>query len=447
MQRLYEPSAYDTTVWPESHWRRVTEVSRPPLHGDERADVAVIGAGYTGLSAALALAERGATVTVVDAGQPGWGASGRNGGFCCRGGSKLSDEAIAARFGLDEARAFLAFQKAAIAHVAAELERHAIDAERGPPGELILAHSKAAWADMRAEAGHRAKVLGHHVRLIPPEELRQEGAFSPVAHGAIHDPDGFPLHPMRYVLGLARAAEAAGVRIRAESPVISLDPEGNGWRLGTADGTLRAGKVLIATNGYSSEDLPPWIGGRTLPALSTILTTRPLTEAELAAQGWTTHVMAADSRQLLHYFRLLPDHRFLFGMRGGLSAAPQAQARIRAEARRHFDIMFPAWAGVETDQEWSGFVCLTGSLTPFAGPVPGTDGLYAAFGWHGNGVSSASYSGHLIGRIMAGDRLSLPAVLATPPRRFPLAPFRKRLLALAYLWRGLTDGPVRAATT
>ena len=105
--------------------------------------------------------------------------------------------------------------------------------------------------------------------------------------------------------------------------------------------------------------------------------------------------------------------------------------------------MFPAWAGVETDREWSGFVCLTGSLTPFAGPVPGEDGLYAAFGWHGNGVSSASYAGHLVGRIISGERPRLPAVLATPPRRFPLAPFRRQLLALAYLWRGLKDGPVR----
>jgi glycine/D-amino acid oxidase-like deaminating enzyme len=441
MRRLHLPAAYDTARWPDSHWRATAPPPvRAPFEGPAEAGVAVIGAGYTGLSAALALAEAGVPVTVLDAGQPGWGASGRNGGFCCKGGAKLSDAQLVRRFGREETAAFLRFQDDAVAHVGATLERHGMDAERGPDGEVCLAHSPAAWAAMQAEAEARRALTGRAPRLIPAEELRQEGLAMAGAHGAEVDPVGFPLHPMKYVLGLAAAAEAAGARVCGGSAVTGLRPEAGRWRLDTERGPLLADKVLVATNGYSAEDLPPWIGGRTLGAYSTILVTRPLTDDERQAQGWTSQSMAYDSRRLLHYFRLLPDGRFLFGMRGGLSARPEAQARVAREAREDFEAMFPAWAGVETEREWSGLVCLTGSLTPYAGPVPGAEGLWAAFGWHGNGVSTASYAGHLTGRRMAGEALRLPAPIATPPRRFPIPALRLPLKRLAYALIGWREG-------
>lgn len=447
MRRLYAPRAYDTGRWPDSHWRTTAAAPpRPSLEGDHVAEVGIIGAGYAGLSAALALAEAGIGAVVLEAGQPGWGASGRNGGFCCMGGSKLSDAQLVRRFGHDEAAAFRQWQIDAVAHVERTLADRGIDAEVGPDkGEICLAHSEAAWREMQAKAALKRASFGIDYRLIPREELAQEGLSTPAAYGAWFDPVGFPLNPMRYVLGLAEAAEAAGVRVHGDSPVTSLDRVAGGWRLVTPAGTLRARQVLIATNGYSSEDLPPWIAGRTLPAMSTILVTRPLSEDERRAQGWTRRVMAYDSRRLLHYFRLLPDDRFLFGMRGGLSADPAEEAAVRRQARADFEAMFPAWAEVETEREWSGLVCLTGSLTPYAGPVPGAEGLWAAFGWHGNGVSSASYGGHLAGRMMAGERLRLPAPLETPPRRFPVPALRLPMLRLAYWYHALREGPVRPA--
>ncbi len=446
MNRLYGASAYDTSVWPDSHWRATASAPTcPAWQGDTTVDAVVIGAGYAGLSAALALAEAGREAVVLDAGQPGWGASGRNGGFCCMGGAKLSDKALVRRFGRDEAQAFHGFQQAAVAHVAEVLRASGIDAEKGPAGEVCLAHSEAAWGAMQGAAQTRAALYGVGTRLVPKTGLRDEGLATTAGFGAAINPVGFPLHPMKYLLGLAAAVKAAGVRIYGNSGVTALSRVGGGWRVVTARGALKTPQVLIATNGYSSENLPPWIGGRTLPAMSVILVTRPLSAAERQAQGWTSQRMAYDSRHLLHYFRLLPDNRFLFGMRGGLSADPRAEAKVLAGARRHFEALFPEWTQVETERAWSGLVCLTGSLTPYAGPVPDAAGLFAAFGWHGNGVSTASLAGHEVGRMMAGMDLRLPAVLATPPARFPMPRLRLPLLRLAYAWAGWRDGAPRGS--
>jgi glycine/D-amino acid oxidase-like deaminating enzyme len=329
-----------------------------------------------------------------------------------------------------------------VARVADNLDRYGIDADRGPEGEVLLAHDARAWAGMR----RAALAAGHADRLVPAEALRAAGLFGPRFHGALRLAEGFPLHPMKYVLGLARAAQAAGVTIHGDSPVTGLaaDPAG-GWCLTTPQGHLQAPRVLVATNGYSSDDLPEWLDGRTLPVLSSILVTRPLRPDELQAQGWTGQIMAYDSRRLLHYFRLLPCGRFLFGMRGGLSAAPGSLARIEAQARAHFEALFPAWAGAGTETAWSGLACLTGSLTPFCAAVPGAPGLHAALGWHGNGVAAASESGRLIAAAMAGEPNRAPALMQQPPRRIPLPGLRRLWLGLAYAGFALADGRLRRA--
>ena len=438
MKRLYEADAY-TPDWPESHWRRSLPAPTPAprLTGQATAEVAVIGAGYAGLSAAHELVMRfGADVAVLDAVQPGWGASGRNGGFCCLGGSKLSDRAIARRVGAAGARAFDAFQRAAIEGVADFLETHAIDARQGPEGETYLAHSPAAYRAL-AEAAQ----ADPSARLIAPGALAEAGRSGPAFHGALQVAHGFPLHPLAYVEGLARVAAATGVRIHGDSPVLHLAPEAGGWRLDTPEGSLRARRLVVATNGYSSEDLPPWLAGRTMPVASSVIVTRPLSAAEQQAQGWTSDLMAYDSRNLLHYFRLMPDGRFLFGMRGGTHARPGDEARIRRLIRHDFDAMFPAWAGVEAPYFWSGLVNLSRGLTPYVGPIPGMEGAFTAMAWHGNGVAMATYGGALLADLVQGKPPAgpFPEVLKRPLGRFPLGLKRRAILDASYRWYGLTD--------
>jgi glycine/D-amino acid oxidase-like deaminating enzyme len=183
------------------------------------------------------------------------------------------------------------------------------------------------------------------------------------------------------------------------------------------------------------------MAGRYLPTQSSIIVTRPMSQDELTAQGWTSTQMCYDTRNLLHYFRLMPNGRMLFGMRGAMKHTHATEALNRQKVRADFDAMFPAWRHVETPCYWSGLVCLTRDFLPYAGPIPGMDGGFAAFAYHGNGVSMGSYSGRLLADLVQGKtpELPYPAQMRHEPRRFPLGKFRRLLMRPAYLRYALKD--------
>ncbi len=442
IRRIYEDAAYGAGSLDGCYWTDTIADPGdwPSLTGQAQADVAVIGAGFTGLNAALELAGAGADVAVVDLHRPGWGASGRNGGFCCLGGAKAGRDTLLHRYGEVELRRYLAAEKAAITHVRDLLNRHDIAADtHSQAGELQLAHRPRDFAALRRNADQTARDYGTEVRLIPRDDLAAEGMAGPAFHGGMVVPLGFALNPRKYLLGLADAARNAGARIHADSPVLSITPRNGGWHLTTPQGSLLARRLLVATNGYSSDDLPGWMRARYLPAQSSAIITRPLTGAEIAAQGWTTDLMAYDTRHLLHYFRLMPDRRFLFGMRGGIRWTAAAHAEIHRMITRDFHAMFPAWGGVEITHFWSGLVNLTRDLVPFAGPIPTMPGVFAAFGWHGNGVAMASWTGRQVAHLMLDRPHDLPGFFSRPPARFELGRFRRLSLRAAYAAYGLLD--------
>lgn len=446
MRRIHEPHAYRAD--PKSYWQ--TTASPPvfaPLKGDATGDAVIIGAGFTGLNAALELEDRGLSAVLLDAMQPGWGASGRNGGFVGGGGTKLSLKARIARFGATETKRFFAEQLAAIDTVAANLETYSIEADVHSDGEDYLAHRAEEWPELIGEERVFREFFGRKARLIPREELAAEGLNSPEFHGSLRVPWGFAVNPMKYVAGLARAVLDAGIAAHGDSPAIAIRREGADWLVETPGGAVRARHLLIATNGYSSEDIPHWLAGRLLPVLSNIIVSRPLTEAELKAQGWTSHQLCADTRNLLHYFRLMPGihgegPRMMFGMRGGVSASERAEASMGRRIRADFDRIFPEWHAVETPYFWSGFVCLTRDLTMYCGPLPGLENAWGSFAYHGSGVALGSHSGRLAARMIAGDVRpdGIPAIMRSPPRPFPFPFLRRTYLAAAYRWHEWRDG-------
>ncbi len=437
MKRLYEAAAYGPQqgcFWAET----VPAIDWPVLQDSTRADVVIIGAGFTGLSAALHLVQAGMDVVVLEAETPGYGASGRNGGFCCLGGSKLSHSAIARQHGPEGARDWARTEVAAIDTVRGILDDHRIDADVHSDGETLLAHNARAFAGLQKHAIEQKTLYGVTPELAGKSDLSGLGIGGDF-YGALTLPIGFALNPRKYHAGLAIAAQSAGARLFQSSPCDSIREENGHWICKTAQGQVRADKVLIATNGYSSEDVPDWLAARTMPVQSSIILTHVLSEAEKQAQGWSSSQMCYDTRTMLHYFRMLPDGRFLFGMRGGLTATPREQAKISRKIRENFHRLFPAWSDVPFTHEWSGLLCLTSKLAPYVGPVAGMTGMFAAFGYHGNGVAMGSHSGKLAADLIAGNSTEIPALMAKEPRRFPLGKNRRLLMRPAYLAAELLD--------
>ncbi len=436
-RRIYEPYAYSNAARDECIWP-LPKHAWPQLKGDTSVEVAIIGGGYTGLSAALHLAQSGVSVGVIESKTPGWGASGRNGGFCCIGGDKLGLKKIAQRFGDQAALAYFNTQCDAIDLVRNLLETHEIEADTHSDGEVQLAHRPQAIADLQREAKHMA-TFGVTARFIPGDALIDHG-MSGQFHAGLHTPLGFALNPGKYAFGLARAAQNARADIFANSPVTQISREGASYVLHSPNGSLRAKKLIVATNGYSSDDLPDWLRGRYLPLQSNILVTRPLSDHEIIAQGWTTDLMAYDSRHLLHYFRMLPDRRFLFGTRGNVGASPAGQAQMRAQTKRDLAAMFPAWAQIETPYFWSGLVSLSRDLLPYIGPLGDWENAWAGMNFHGNGVAMGTWSGKQLARLALGKTAG-SMVHQSPLRRFPLSGFRRNFLHAAVLGYRLLDGP------
>jgi glycine/D-amino acid oxidase-like deaminating enzyme len=443
MKHLYHPSALDPAAPVPSWWREslaTPPAEYPPLQGDAEAEVAIIGGGYTGLSAAYHLAkDYGIKAVVLERAYPGWGASGRNGGFCCMGGSKLGWKKIITTYGLEDARAFHQAQTDSVALVGGLLEAEGIDADRTGEGDVALAHRESMMAELATDAKFMANAFGAKHTLLDRDGLKALGLSGPHFHGGMADPVGFGLNAYKYAVGLARAAAAHGVVIAAQSPVTGWTREAYGHRLTTPHGSVRAAKVLIATNGYTPEDLHPQFGGRLLPALSSIVVTRPLTEAERQAAGWTSTTPSFDLLNLLHYFRLLPDGRFLFGGRGGVSAEPGALARQSRRIEAAFRRYFPAWAGAEITHRWSGFVCLAADLVPHIGAWEDEPSTYFALAYHGNGVALATWSGRSIARLIGTGTAEAPKMLHRPPPRFPLPFLRPLYLRGAYVKFGIED--------
>ncbi|WP_300033207.1 FAD-binding oxidoreductase [uncultured Roseobacter sp.] len=440
MKRIFPAFTYGEGPRQGCWWDETCAIpARPTISEPASADVVVIGGGFTGLSAALHLARKGARVHVFEAKRIGWGASGRNGGFCCLGGAKADDRFLDRKFGKSGRLEWRAAEKAAVDLVGSILTAEKISADRHSRGETALAHRPRDMKSLEAGAASVRENYGVEPALFFRADLADQGMSGPF-HGAMTIPIGFGLNPAKYLAGLAAAAERAGALIFDSSPVRSIEKAAGGYRLCVGDVRVTANQVVVATNGYSSEDIPGWLTARFLPTQSNVLVTRPLTDKELSDQGWTSDQMSYDTRNLLHYFRLMPDQRFLFGMRGGVFSGPGAEQKARRAVRRDFEQMFPAWAHAESQNSWSGLVSLARSRMPFAGAVPGSPGMWAGLCYHGNGVAMGTLTGSILASLVSGEQPACyPKAMRTPPGKFPLGAARRLLVLPLYAGLRLKD--------
>lgn len=447
MAPLYHASIYDDTVAVPSYWEASAPPPRDgfaPLGGVESCDVAVIGGGYTGLSAALHLArDYGVDVRLLEAGHMGWGASGRNGGFCCLAATKLSIAGMIARHGLAETKRFYAAQLGGIELVRALGEDEGIDYDRQGDGNLAVAHKPSRFKQLAAEGEALTRLFGIKTTLHDAKTFAEIGHDSTEQFGALHVAAGFGLHPLKFLAGLARAAQRRGARLHPHSRVIEWRRDGACHRLVTAaGGQLSARRVILATNGFLQDGLHPAFDGRILPVISNIVTTRPLSAAELDAQNWRTENPVCNTRDLLFYYRLLPDSRFLFGARGDSTGDPRDGDRMRAWLVRRLGEVFPHWKDVPISHFWRGLVCMTRNLTPSAGCLEDDPSVWYGFGYHANGVNTAPWTGMVLARRIAGSNsreADLPAAMGGLAPRFPFAALRPWYLRGATVYYRFSD--------
>jgi len=445
MAALYHPSIYDGSRPVPSYWEATAPPpgDHRPLEGEESCEVAVIGGGYTGLSTALHLArDYGVDVRLLEAGHIGWGASGRNGGFCCMPAAKLSIKQMIARYGLEETKRFFAAQLEGMDLVDALGKDEGIDYNRQGDGNLEVAHRPARFDGLKEHAETLTRLFGIKTKLYSREEFAEIGHDSTEQFGALHMAAGFALHPLKFAVGLGEAAARRGARLHPQSRVLDWQREGGRHLLSTAGGRLHAERVVMATNGFMPEGLHPAFDARVLPALSNIVTTRPLTDEELAAQRWKTENPICNTRELLFYYRMLPDKRLLFGARGDTTGTPQDGAKMQAWMTRRLGEVFPAWKEVPISHFWRGLVCVTLKLTPSIGRLEDDPSVCYGFGYHANGVNTAPWSGRELARMIAGSNTGkpdLPAIVSGLPRRIPFPALRLWGLRAAYLYYRMQD--------
>ena len=367
-----------------------------------RADVVIVGAGYTGLSAARHLARAGASVAVIEREHMGWGASSRNGGQVLTG-MKLEASALVDRFGERRARQLFEIASDSIARLEGLIVQESIDCEYERVGHICAAFKPKHFDAFREEQALLRRVFDHPVRLVPRAEQRAE-LGSDAYHGVLVDERSGALNPAQYVRGLAAAAARAGAAIVTGSGVISITRQPDGWRVRTSGGDVEARDVLVATNGYTN-GASPALQRRLVPIGSYIIATEPLDEG-VAVSLLPRRRMAFDSKHFLYYFRVTADRRLLFGGRAEFGRPnPDTTRRAAAILRKGMTSVFPELGGVRIDYAWGGNVAFTRDQMPRAGRL---DGVYYAGGYCGHGVAMATYLGEQIARRIAGEPIDHP---------------------------------------
>ena len=405
---------------------RSTARPRVPLTSDITTGIAIVGAGFTGLSTALHLSRRGADCVVLEANEPGWGASGRNGGQI-NPGLKHGPDEVAARFGTRAVE----FSHAAPDYVFELVEAHQIECEIRRGGTLRAALDDTHMAQLRDLAAQMRR-HGLSCEVLTAEDMVAVTGTRRYA-GGLHDPKGGQLNPLKYARGLAAAVRAQGVTIHTDTPVTDARMERGRWTLTTPQGRVRAAQVLFATNGYT-DGLVPRLRRSLIPVFSSVLASAPLPE-DVAARILADGQSVFEVGPVTTYYRVDARRRLILGGRGRMSEAtgPGAFPSLSRYAERLWpDIGRVGWA-----YGWNGRVALTGDHYPHLHRHRDT-GL-ACVGYNGRGVAMATAMGRELAAILTEGTRHAPVFPPGPIRPIAFQPFWPAGVTPALAWARLRD--------
>ncbi|MBL4940734.1 MAG: FAD-binding oxidoreductase [Colwellia sp.] len=423
-------------AYPTSYWADVSGADRDQnpeddgqLEHDIDIDVAIVGAGYTGLSCALHLArDHGIKAHVFEANQTAWGCSGRNAGFILKSSGRKSYATMQKYWGKEVMRGIYDEMCAGV-DLVNSLISEGIDCDQQTPGFIKVAHKPSMFKSLQAQAKLQQQMFGYDVQVLSKRTLHQNYMADENAHGAIRYQDGFGLNPLKLAWGYQEIARQAGVQVHTSTPVSFVEKQvGKGVLLATPNASIKAKKVVIATNGYTPKGFHPIVTNRTLPVLSQIIVTEALTDEQISACNFLTENVVMDTRALKYYYRKLPDNRILFGGRGAITGKGANDPYYAQRLLSVLKTSFPALQNLKYDYAWSGWICMALDDLPhiYQGEKGSEDeNIFYAMGYCGSGVSFSAQAGKRLAEKVAGKLVpNLPLYSKALPK-FPFAPLRR----------------------
>ena len=444
MASLYHKDIYNFEEPINSYWETTIDTKKNKyneVNKNIQTNIVVIGGGYTGISCALSLAKNfNEEVVLVEAGHIGWGSSARNAGFCCIPPAKMSVKKMFKKYGKEEAKKFFKNTIDGSNFTKDLILEYKIDCDLTGDCNYEVAPHPSYFESIKEEAEVYKNEFGIETEVFSQEEFNQIGHGGLEQFGAFSYKPGFAINPLKFLLGLANEANESGVKIYQKSKVIKIEKNSEKFNVIVKDNIITANKIVMATNGFYQDELLPNLNDRILPVISNIIITRPLTNDEVKSHNFVTNNPVLNIRNLLFYYRLLKDNRFLFGARGDLIGSKQSSDHKSKIMENQMKKVFPNWKDVEIDFHWRGLVAVTTKFSPSIGKLE-DDEIYYSFGYQANGVNTAPWSGNELAKLIVSNskEMNISKLYQGLPMKFPFPKLRLFYLKLYLMYYSLMD--------
>ena len=442
MSNLYHNDIYKFEKPVKSYWETTSNTNNKyeGLKKNIKTNIVVIGGGYTGMSCALSLAKNfKEDVILLEAGHIGWGSSARNAGFCCIPPAKMSVAKMFKKYGKVETKKFFKNTIEGSNYTKDLINEYNINCDLTGDCNYEVAPHPSYFKTIKEEALLYKSEFGIETEVFSQKEFNEIGHTGNEQFGAFSYKPGFAINPLKFLLGLANEAKKSGVQIYQNSKVIKIEKKLQKFNVIVNDQIITANKLVMATNGFYKDDLFPELNNMILPVISNIIVTRPLTKDEIDSHNFVTQNPILNIRNLLFYYRLLKDNRFLFGARGDLIGSEKSSLKKSKKMEEQMKKVFPNWQNVEIDYHWRGLIAVTSKFTPSIGKLD--DEIYYSFGYQANGVNTAPWSGNELSKLIVSNskNLIISKFFLGLPKKFPFPKFRLLYLKLALIYYRLID--------